>query len=130
MDLFERGPAAPNQIPNGQDQSAGGSGHSQLDRAFARQKLFAPLGQRMGGTQNGLGRFDEQAAQVFASVSSDASAPLFFTAVVKGGVKANIFDQLAWVGKTLDVPKDGSQGKGDLIANATEPHHGQKERVG
>ena len=84
----------------------------------------------MRGTQNRLRGFDEQAAQVFASVPANPSAPFSFTAVVKGRVEANIFDQFACVSKTLDVADDGPQGKGYLVPDAAQPHDGQEQRVG
>ena len=63
VDFFQRCPAAHEQIPDGYGQFAGHGTHRQVQRAFAPEEFLSPPGQRMLGAENGLGRFDQQAAQ-------------------------------------------------------------------
>lgn len=48
---------------------------------------------------------------------------------LKGGIEADIFDELLGSGKAVDVADDGSQGKGDETAHAAEPHQGEQKRI-
>src|SRR3981081_2833155 len=83
----------------------------------------------MAGAQNGVGGFDEQRAQILASVSADASCPFGLAAVVEGRIEPNVFDEFARTGKTLDVADEGTQGKGDHFAHPAQPHDGEELRV-
>ena len=131
VDLFQRRPAALHQIPDGDGELAGYCGHGQVAAAFAGEEFFAPFGQGIvGAAQDGLGGLDQQTAQVFAPVTADAAAPLSFSAVVKGRIEANIFDEFFGAGETADVTQDRAQGKGDHFAHPAEAGHGQQGRVG
>src|SRR5437868_10685136 len=54
INFFQRRPAAHHQIPDGYLQLAANSSDGQVQRAFAREQLFAPLRQGMGGAHDGL----------------------------------------------------------------------------
>src|SRR2546427_11982672 len=84
----------------------------------------------MAGAQDGLGGLDEQTAQVFAAVPGDPSSPFFIAAVVKGRVKADVFDQLAWLSKALDITDNCSQGKRHQLANTAQSNDRQKHWIG
>ena len=55
-------------------------------------------------------------------MAADAAGPFAVAALVEGRMKADVFDQLARVGKALDVADDRSQGEGDQVAHAAEPY--------
>ena len=130
VDFFQRRPTPHQQIPDGDGQFARDRPRGQIDGAFARQQFFAPLGQRMAGTQNGLGGFDQQTAQVFAAMAGDAAGPLSLAAVVEGRIEADVFDEFAGLGKALDIADEGPQGKGHHFPDAAEPDQGQELWVG
>jgi hypothetical protein len=58
IQVFQRGPAAHQQIPNGHREFARDGSRRQIEGAFAGQQLFTPLGQRMVGAQDGLRGLD------------------------------------------------------------------------
>lgn len=131
VDLDHRGPSAHQQVPDGHGQFAGHGGDGQLDGSFAGQESLAPAGQgRLGGTEDGLGGLDQQAAQVLAAVAADAAAPSLVAAVVEGGVEADVFDQLFGMRETVDVAQDRTQGKGYEVAHPAESGQGQELGVG
>ena len=86
VDLEEWCPAAHHEVPDGDGQFAGQGSDREFDGAFAGQQFFAPLGHGMGGPKEGLASFDQEAAQILATVAADAALPLALAAVVEGGI--------------------------------------------
>jgi len=131
VDFLQGSPAAHQEVPDGDGEFAGDGGGGEVDGAFAGQEFFAPLGQRvLGATEDGVGSFDEKAAEVFAAMAPDAPAPFFIAAVVEGRVEADVFDEFFRIGKAVDVADDGPEGKGNEVADAAEPDDGQELGVG
>src|SRR3979409_1352084 len=97
----------------------------QFGRALAGHEPFTPLRQGVFGTQNGLGRLDQQATQVLASVAANAATPLALATVVKGRIEADVFDQAAGTSKALDVADERTQGEGDPVADTAQAHDRQ-----
>src|SRR3954470_2633659 len=62
-------------------------------------------------------------------MAPDPTAPFFFTAVIKGGIEPDIFNELPRLGKTLDVADDGSQCESHLVPDAAQSSDGQQQRV-
>src|ERR1039457_4259637 len=83
----------------------------------------------MWGTQDGLGRFDQQTAQVFAAMAGDTARPFAFAAVIKGRIETDVFDQFAGLGKALDIADECAQSEGHHFPDAAEPDDGQQLRV-
>lgn len=119
-------PTVAEEIPDGNGEFAGDGGGDEVGRAFAGQESFTPLGQRMGGAQEGLGTFEQEAAQIAPAPAREAAVPVVATAVVEGRGEADIADELAWVGKTTDVADQGTEGEGDDLADAAEPDQSQQ----
>src|SRR4030095_11877134 len=93
------------------------------------QESLTPFSQARSAAQNRLSTLDHQTAQILAAVSTDATAPLFVSAVVKGWIEAQVLNQLLGIGKALDIANEGHQSKHDQVPHPTEPHAGQQLRV-
>ena len=52
------------------------------------------------------------AAQIFASMTTNASLPIAFATLVHSRVQADVFDQLSRGSKAMDITDDGAQSEG------------------
>src|SRR5260221_1086886 len=62
-------------------------------------------------------------------MAPDPAAPFAFAAVIKSGIEPEIFNELARLGKTLDIADDRPQSEGHLVPDAAQSSDGQQQRV-
>jgi hypothetical protein len=129
--FFQCGPATHHKIPRCNSESARHGGDSQVDGAFTAQQFFAPARQRSSGApKDRVGSLNQQAAEVLASVATDAAAPLALSAVIESGIQADVLDQLLGMSESLDVSNNGSQRKGDHLPDPAKPYDRQEQWIG